>query len=233
MKLIRLGVLLIFATIVVSFFIFLRSPLAKPFLSFRSFLESKISGRVSYEAVKNLEAENLRLKSEIFNLETSKGLSPDGNYTYLEAGIYSYFPFNNRGIVAINKGLVDGGSVGMPVLTTDKLIFGKIKSVRRTQSEVITVFDPAWRSAVFLGTASQKAVVRGGTSPVVDLISKDAVISPEIAVLNGSDDLPYGLPLGFLDELAPNSGTGLLRANLKLPYSFEGLEEVLIVTNFP
>lgn len=237
----------------VALFIFFRSSLVRPFFAIGSFFEGKIGRDVSYEAVRNLEAENLRLKSEIFiqsagesedfsgrKVEFSSGVGggwgdsgSGSDYSYLEAGIYSYFPFNNRGVVAINKGSVNGIRVGMPVLTPDKFVFGKIKSVKRTQSEVVTIFDPSWKSPVFLDSSSKKAILVGGISPFVDLIAKNLGVFADLPVLNGSDELPYGAPIGFLGDPMDDSGSGLFNADLRLLYNFENTPRVLIITNFP
>ena len=232
-KVIRTAIIFGAAAIIVALFGFFHSSLSLPFIYARSFFQKEISGSES-ETLRRLEAENISLRSEINALKDGdvQGVL-QARYHYFEASLYSRFPFNNRGIVVINKGSIDGVGLDMPVLSQDNIIFGRIKSVKRTQSEVVTIFDSLWKNSVFLGEDSKKAVLIGGASPFIDLIPKDASASSGIAVFNSSEDFPYGLPLGEIGELSLSKEASYLRADLLSPYNLETLGRVRVIKDFP
>ncbi len=229
----RFGLLLGAAAIIVALFGFLRSPLASPLINFRRFFEQKINNALHDEAIRSLQEENARLQSEIFTLKPKGEVVTDSKYHYIEAPMYSQFPFNTRSIVVLSRGSIDGVRVGMPVVTKDKVIFGKVKSVTRTESEVLTLFDASWKSAVFLGSSKNKAIIIGSTSPLVDFISEDINSSSGVVVLNASPGFPYGMLFGRIGDLVPQSGSALYRAELIVPYSLDTLQSVLVITDFP
>ena len=229
----RFCLLLGAAAIIVALFWFLRAPLTSPIINFRGFFERKINSVARDETIRTLQMENIRLQSELFTLQSKGEMIIDSKYRYLEAPTYSRFPFNTRNIIVLSKGSIDGVRGGMPIITKDKVIFGKIKSVKRTESEVLTLFDTSWKSAVFLGSSKNKAIITGGISPLIDFISQDINSSSGVAVLNASEDFPYGMLLGRMGASLPQSGSALYRAELIVPYSLDTLQSVFVITDFP
>ena len=183
-----------------------------------------------YEELQALELENKALRSELNELREEKNIISD---SYLRAKVYSRYPFNNHRLIIVNLGEADGVRVGMPVLAREGVLLGRVKSVFGRQSVVETVFDPAWRSSVIIGPEKVKALVEGGVTPSLTLITKGSVISPKDAVLNTSPEFPLGLFLGEVGEIKPTADDIWLTAGLKPLYEPEGFTEVLIVVNFP
>ncbi len=191
-----------------------------------------------YEELEALELENLVLRAEVEELREKSDAVGD---SYVEAKVYSRYPFNDRRSVVVNLGGKDGIRKGMPVLAREGVLLGKVKSVFGRQSLVETIFDPAWRSSAIIGgpggsgesSVGVKALVEGGINPSLTLISKESIIVPGDRVWNISPEFPFGLLLGELSKVKPTSDDIWLAAELHTLYDFEDLTKVLIVTNFP
>ncbi len=154
-------------------------------------------------------------------------------YRILEAQVYSRYPFNNYASVSINAGSDDGVKEGMPVLAASGVLFGKVKTVERTRSEVETLFDPSWRSTVFVGDARTKAVFVGASSPYLDLIPKDASTTVGDTIVNGSPDFPMNLLVGSVAGLQGGTNTLWLQAKVNPSFQFDTLDRVYVVLNYP
>lgn len=156
-----------------------------------------------------------------------------GRFSYKEARVFSDYPFNNYSAISIDLGTDDGIRVGMPVLASEGVLLWKIKDVKRTESEVETIFDPNWRSAVAFGAARFKALLVGGPAPYLDLVSKNASSTVDDPVFNLAADFPINLLVGRILEWEGGESDVWNRAKVEPPASFEDLKKVLVITNFP
>jgi rod shape-determining protein MreC len=182
------------------------------------------------ESIEELKIENENLKQQIASLEILR--EKKERYHYKIAQVYSYYPFNDAGLVVIDLGSDDGIREGMPVMVKEGILFGKIKSVKRTQSEVETIFSSQWKTSVSIGKESTKAVLNGGPTPVIDLIPIDKDISFDDEVKNNVPELPMAF-LGTLSEIKKNTNDVWKKSSLKVPYTIESLHSLLVVVDFP
>ncbi|OIO36064.1 MAG: hypothetical protein AUJ72_06205 [Candidatus Omnitrophica bacterium CG1_02_46_14] len=156
----------------------------------------------------------------------------EGRYHYKIAAVYSEYPYNDGGTIIIDVGSVDGITAGMPVMASEGVLLGKVTSVRRTQSEVETIFSPRWKSSVGVGNERIKAVVEGGIVPTLNLISKEAELGSGENVINLSSDYPLYAFLGTAGNARAVPNDVWQKAELTAPYRFENLISVLVVTDF-
>ena len=183
------------------------------------------------QIIQNLKLENEKLKIELENLK--RGDSNILRFQYLPAQIYSRYPFNDRNLIVINAGSANGLREGLPVLAREGILLGRVSSVKRTQSEIQTIFDSNWRSSVGIGNTRIKAVLKGGFTPKLELIAKDEEILQGDDIFNLSPDFPLNLKIGNIKNLESTTDNLWRSANLEIPYKIDELNEVLLVLDFP
>lgn len=176
-----------------------------------------------------LRTENASLRNELQKAEKSAG-SERG--TFVEAYLYSRYPFNDKMRIVIDKGSADGIEAGMPVFIEKNVLIGKVRSVRNFQSEVITIFDPEWKSSILVGESKTKAVLQGANEPRAELIPKDAKVEPGDEVTNIDEDFPLGVSLGTVQSVGEDTKKVWKVAPLILTYTFDEAEKVYVMTNF-
>ncbi len=191
-----------------------------------------------YEKLRELVLENEGLKAELQTLKEK--IRQADNSSLIPARIYSSYPWNDRRLLVVDLGESNGILTGMPVLVKAGVLLGKVKEVRRKESVVQTIFDPAWRSSVIITTYSTprergevKALLQGGAVPTLTLIAKEAVIAPGDKVFNTSPEFPLGLFVGRVAEIEASPTDVFKKAQLSTLYEPEELDEVLVLTNFP
>jgi len=191
---------------------------------FASFFHS-----ADYRTFADMKTENISLKKE---LEKLRALEEKDKSQLLEARVYSRYPFSDKNIVVVDKGASDGVTEGMPVLVKKNILLGKVKSVRQFQSEVVTIFDPDWKSSVSIGSGHVKAVLRGANMLRAELIPKDANLKLGDEVQNIAQELPIGLSVGTVSATSTDEKKVWQLATIDAPFSIEDIDSVLIMTNF-
>ncbi len=215
-----IGSLMLFFIVV---FIFFRNNLWDFFNDLKNSTNSQI--------IQELRLENEKLKLELEDLK--KTTIPVRQSQYLSAQIYSHYPFNDRNLLMVNAGSENGVKEGMPVLAKEGILIGKVKSVKRTQSEILTVFDSGWRSSVGIGDSRTKAVLKGGLTPKLELIAKDEAVLQGDNIFNLSPDFPLNLKIGNIKDLESSPDNLWRSAGLEIIYKIDEIAEVFIVLDFP
>jgi len=221
-----------FAAVVLVVFLS-RAPLAHFFQNIRIMAFGAADPEFSYESYENLKMQKDVLAQNYAIGEDLNQVSSAGRYRSEAADVFSDYPFNNYASLTLDRGSEDGIKVGMPVLASDGVLLGEIKSVSRTQSEAETIFDPNWRSAAAFGPDRVKALLVGGPAPYLDLIPKDATTTPGDPVFNLAKDFPLDLNLGKVLDFEPGGNGIWSKAKVEPPVRFENLEKVMVILNFP
>ena len=199
----------------------------------RNLIISFFNRPFNYQVFQELRLENESLKIEINQLkeviQADLFLATQSNY--LIADLYSRYPFNDQASLIVNLGSIDGLKPGMPVLAAKGVLLGRVVEVKRVMSEIQTIFDPAWRSSVAIGDNGGKAVLVGGFTPRLELISRQSSVQAEDIVINVAPEFPYGLTLGRLGNLEEDVTAQWFSATLQIFYNLNNLKEVLIVTD--
>lgn len=194
----------------------------------RAFIGSLFSKQ---HTIQDLSLENESLKQQLASLTVVR--EKKEQYHYKIARVYSEYPFNDAASIIIDIGLDEGMRVGMPVMVKEGILLGKIKNVKKTQSEVETIFSPEWKISVNIGKEMVKAVLNGGPTPRIDLIPIDEDVSFGDKVTNGVSDFPMGAFLGTVSEINKNANDAWKKSALKVPYKIEFLNTVLVIVDFP
>ncbi|MEK9194394.1 MAG: rod shape-determining protein MreC [Patescibacteria group bacterium] len=214
------------------FLIFFRTEAAKFLERFNLFFAGFFDQSFNYQAFQELRLENESLKRDLGKISNVSPLFKN-RFHYLEAEIYSRYPFNDKDLLVINRGFEDGLREGLPVLVEENVLFGRVRSVKRTQSEIQTIFDSSWRSSVALGENRVNALFRGGGTPSVELIPKGSTIISGDEILNLSEDYPFGISLGIVGNVKIDS-SGIWQVGLvDFAYNPDALKKVLVILDFP
>lgn len=140
-----------------------------------------------------------------------------------------------RNELAIAQGTDRGIRAGDPVLLVDlqtnpvPTLVGMVRDASRSTASVQTLSDPAWRSAVRIGTSSVDALLVGGLSPTLTTIPKGAPVAVGDTVISADANLPYGLFVGTVAEIHDARDGVLREATLALPYAVTSLRAVDVV----
>ena len=197
----------------------------------RTFLASFTDRAFSYGELVRLRTEAEALRAERATL-LEAGIPPF-SAELMKVPIYSRYPYGTEGLLMIAGGSDTGVREGAPVLATPGTLLGKVTRVRRARSEIITIFNPAWRSSVRFEGSGTKALLEGGASPLLTLIPRAARPVPHTRVVNVDPAFPFGL---FLGAAGGAEGSGVepwYEAPLETPYRESDLAEVLVLVNFP
>ncbi|HXF44366.1 MAG TPA: rod shape-determining protein MreC [Candidatus Paceibacterota bacterium] len=195
----------------------------------REIFSGLFDGSFSRVELVNLRTENNGLRAILRDLY---GFSSEEDGGYTAAGIYSRYPLNDRRQIVINLGWENGLKEGTPVFAAPNVLLGRVISVRKTQATVETVFDPEWRQSVVL-ESGPKALLKGGTPPTLELISKEKPIAEGNMVLNVSPEYPFHAYLGSITSIESVPNEVWQRGKLKTPYELDELNSVLVAKNFP
>ena len=207
---------------------FFRSEATGIFLATRGFFEG-VFNSANYRTIADLKTENISLKKELEQLST---VEKKDSSQFLEAHVYSRYPFNDKNMIVIDKGFADGISEGMPVLAKKNILLGRVKSVQRFQSEVMTIFDPDWKTSASIGNAHIKTVLNGANTPHAELIPKDAAVAAGDMVVNSAQEFPLGLFVGTVKSVMLDEKKVWQIADIDVPYAIEDIDSVLVMTNF-
>lgn len=169
---------------------------------------------------------------EVFEAGYPPALFADAGNRVL-APVYALGP-GYRHELAIAQGSDRGIRVGdvatMPIIQQGPGTFvGVVREARASRASLQTLADPAWRSAVRVGSSSVDALLVGGLAPTLTLIPKGAPVAAGDAVVSADPQLPYGLVMGTVAEVRDAADGVLREAGLALPYALGSLRAVDVV----
>lgn len=172
-----------------------------------------------------------QLRSQLASLQGLLGYKPETDLVI--ARLFSHYPLNDKRTLVIDKGSDHGLRIGMSVSTGEGLVIGVIRTVKSSQSEIMTIFDPDWKSSVSIGSGRIKGVLRGGSAPIIDLLPLDADVMVGDDVLNVSPDLPMNAYLGRVHSAVSSDASTWQSFKLSPAVPLGDIEVVLINTKFP
>jgi|GEM_PF-5364548 len=129
-----------------------------------------------------------------------------------------------------DDGIGEGMAAILPGPGTPPVLVGRVSEASASGATLQTLSDPAWKTAVRIGSSSVDALLIGGLVPTLSLIAKGAPLAEGDAVVSADPSLPYGLALGTVADLRDTEGGVLREATLALPYAASGLRALEIVT---
>jgi rod shape-determining protein MreC len=141
-----------------------------------------------------------------------------------------------KDIILINKGQKDGMAVGMPVITEQKVLLGKITEVNDYFSKVSLITD---KDSVFdakIQETGVEGVVKGAGnfSAIFDLVPRDAQIKEgeEVvtSVLGGV--FPGGILAGKIVKIKKNDTESFQKAEIQPVFDIKELDNLFVIVNF-
>jgi len=134
----------------------------------------------------------------------------------------------------IDKGSHDGIKVDMPVITPRGVV-GKVNKVFSRSAQVLQINDASSGAGVMLGKSRLRAVMRGTSSGIPEImhIMADEKVEPgETVMSSGGDQIyPPGLPVGTVQSTAPDpEGGPFMLVRVKPSANLEKVDEVLVIT---
>jgi len=198
---------------------------------FSGFERSLRFGLSGGDTVADLRAENTALRVELEKFMGLKSQVARFEPNLLSAEVYSSYPFSSKDTLTIAAGELSGVKLKMAV-TANGILVGRVIQVSRDASLVQTVFDRNFEMPVRLGEGRSDALLKGGASPVVSLIPREAETKAGAGVYSASAELPMGIPLGELGEIEGSDGEVWEAAPLRVPYDIYELKLVSVIINY-
>jgi len=221
--------LIVFVLFLSLFIFFLRENIFLFFQNLRFALLNASHKELSYQ--KLLE---FKLNTQFNSLKNDKNcFQKIENFKFFNVLIYSKYPFNDFSEVTISAGLNDGIKENMPVFLGNSIIFGIVNKVNKNTSNVMTIFNPNWKSTVFLGENKVKGLLVGGINPEIQYIENkniEANNDGKIFVYNSDERFPINFVLGEAQEFEEDKVWK--KAKFAPIYDFNTLRELNILVNF-
>lgn len=182
------------------------------------------------EKINSIIAENQALKAKLAEIESSLANVDSFNLKTKKVAVYSFYPFSFKGELLIAGGKDMNLKEGSGVFLEGKVLIGRVEKVWAKKSLVRTIFDPRWQSAVRIGPSGIGALLKGGDTPYLSLIEKEAKVSSGEIVYNADSRYPYGAPHGELDEISFDKNFVFKEANLKTKYDLKKAKFVFVLS---
>lgn len=216
---------------------------------YSSFLSSLLSGDAVREKYDGLEKENQKLLSEISSLkktlsenwaggEIAKNTADNSFDTVLTNVIGLDIP---NDFILINKGLNDGISENMPVISSQKILFGKVFKVYKNFSQVMLISNKnSVLDAKIQGDDPSKNPIHGvvrGTGDLsfyLDIVSPDSEIEKEdILITSGLEGIfPPNLLLGKIKSVDKNDLKPFQTAEIEPFFDAKNTENLFVAINY-
>jgi rod shape-determining protein MreC len=186
--------------------------------------------------IQKLAIENLELKeAEKENLELKEAMvmSKEREFSFILAE--TCFKEYLKDAVLINKGRKEGISEGMPVITSQKVLVGKIKEVFENFSAVSLISDPKISfNAEIEGRIQGVVKGKGNFQAVFELIPVEAEPQKGENVLSSGFEgvFPEGFLVGKLGELKEDDAASFQKAEIDLYFNASDISRVFIIKNF-
>ncbi len=185
---------------------------------------------------KSLALENESLKANLAQLGVLKKEPSSYQGNFIQASVYSDYPFNFKSELLVNRGEKDGVKVGQPVVTfsvsSKPVLVGIVEKVFANDSLIETIFDSRFQLSVRTGTDGANSLLKGGSNPKLTLISKDSKIENGDIVYSADSNYPFGLAAGVVRNFQLSSDQFFGEADLETTYNQSDLKTVSIDINY-
>ena len=246
-----LAVLNFFISPIKNGFYVLSSPIQKVFLSAGEssslFLGSLLNGGSLSKENENLKNENQKLLSQVAalqSIEQGNQAQSDVSTTCQDSG----FKLVMAGVsgldgdtLSINKGSTSGISEGMPVISQQGVLFGRILKVYKSFSQVMLVSDK--NSVVNVKVQQSDSTLpeidgvikgSGGLSAYLDLIPISSEINPGNVLVTSAIEksFPKDLLVAKIDQKEKNDQKPFQQAKISLFFDVKSVDNLFVITNY-
>lgn len=244
----------IFSFQIKNYFYLLSSPAQKTFFTAGELLSGILNPFLNIynlaEENENLKKENQNLLSQISSLQaTGEGIrasfdfsanSHDKNFTTVMASVIG---LDGQDIISINKGSSDDIFEGMPVVSQQGAVFGKILAVYKNFSKVMlisnknSVIDVKIQQKIEDSLAPEiNGVIKGsgGFSVFLDLIPVDQKIKEGDVLITSSLEkvFPKDLLVGKITKIEKNDQKPFQQAQVWPFFEIKNADNLFVITNY-
>jgi len=175
------------------------------------------------------------LEKENQNLRKALGLGLEKEFQLLLTETLAKDPLADT--LLINKGSNDGVKTGLPVVTPEKALVGRIEETFPDFSRVMLVSNhQSSFDAEFLNTEGKNIIGivkgEGALKSVFTLIPQDNQVSvgDQVTTISLGNVFPQGLLVGEISYLEPSDIKPFQSAQLKLAFSFGRINQLFVIT---
>lgn len=138
---------------------------------------------------------------------------------------------------SVNRGTLDGVSVGMAVITADGLV-GRVYEVGLNYAKVLSIIDSRSAVSMLVERTRDNGVMRGVVTSasvtaeccVYYLPNVNSIIPGDTVITSGMDGIyPKGIPVGAVTEVSRDTGSASQYVVVQPFVDFAHIEEVLIL----
>lgn len=188
---------------------------------------------------RKLLAENAYLKSFIEEkevLEKAADIQKQDKFLLQASRVIGMDSQNQSGLVIIDVGSENGVAAGMPVITEDKLLVGKVAETGKNFSKVLTIFNPSLKVAVKTQDSKALGISVGDYSKniLMDFVAKEKNLNQDETVLTSAKDgvFPEGLVIGTIRNFQSKPENLFQIVNINSELDVYSLDRVLVLTKF-
>lgn len=193
---------------------------------------------------KLLESENLKLRAELAKLQGAKeenetlrialALSKTSDFTFIVASILGKDAGSDMFLIRLpEQGIA---KIGMPVITPDKVLAGKVSEVSGSFATVLLISHSESSFDAKVSETNTVGLVRGQGSYrlLFDLVPKDAKLSlgDMVVTSNFSGAFPANLLVGTIEEIKVSDAQPFAKAFLTPFLNLQKEEFLLVITGF-
>jgi cell shape-determining protein MreC len=188
-------------------------------------------------ALTDAVAENTALKARLAALGELQQLMPLYSGNYQAALVYGRYPFNIKSELLVDVGSDKGIAVdqfaallpsALSSAQPQPILVGKVVSVTPYQARIETVFDARFKIAVRVGGRGAEALLVGGATPKLTLLTKDTPLAKGDSIYSVAPEFPLGIAIGAVDEAQSSANQLFQEATISLPYDIQSLRVVFI-----
>jgi len=250
--LILLFILNVFVSPIRNGFYAMSSPLQKTFwvagVSSSNFLGSFLNAGNLASQNQDLKNQNQKLLAEVASLQSItqgnqaqtavSAACQNNGFTLAMAGVIG---LDDNDVLSINKGSADGIAEGMPVISQQNALFGKVFKVYKNYSEVMLISNKTSVVNVKVqqsdSTASEiDGAVKGsgGLAGFLDLIPINSAINPQDILVTSAIDkiFPKDLLVGTIIQKTKNDQKPFQSASVDLFMNVKTADNLFVITNY-
>lgn len=231
-----------------NFFFFISSPIQKAFWQAGKSISGFVSGILEIKTLKketeNFRLENQRLLNQIAVLtelkkenETLREALKIGLEKELELTLVRVVNKDiSQDSILVNKGERDGISQGSAVITAQKVLLGKVRTVYEGFSEVVLISNKESSFAARIPEKDADGVIKGkgSFSLSLDLIPREKEISENDVVITSAlgGIYPAGLLVGQIKTIKKSDVDPFQSAEVKAAFDINNLDYLFIVNTY-
>ena len=206
--------------------------IASPIKSGCSYIAHSIeSARDFIWDMRAYKEENERLEAMLKLKDSSE------DYTYVAASVISYSQTGWYKVIEINKGAINGISVGSAVVTPEGLV-GRVTEVGPNNAVISTILDKSSVIGIKISRTGGTGLVEGDEELAKDLMCKlsfldrnTPIIVGDVIETSGSGGAyPSGVVIGTVINISANSAGTLNYAKIEPAVDFADLNYVMVIT---